>query len=137
LKNPNCLLPIGVGLGIGVDLYFYWHYTDAHPASDDSYLQARILAIATQVGGAVAPVNVIEAQKVQLGDILFPTEAAALRASQQAAMPQLDQAKQQEIASIANIIAANAQLLSAAAAQTEAQRDFDHQARVHATSGPS
>lgn len=128
MKKLKNLLLVGIGLGIGVGLYFYWQYTDAHPASDDSYLQAGILAIAPQVGGAVATVNVVENQKVQRGDILFTIDTVALQAAQQAATAQLDQAKQQEIASAANIIAATAQLVSATAAQTEAQRDFDRQA---------
>lgn len=134
MKSLKLILVAGVVLGIGVGLFFYWQYTAAHPSSDDSYLQAGIVTITPEANGRILTVDVVENQYVAQGDTLFTIDPATLIAAQEAASAQLDLARQSETSGLANIALAQAQLTSATASLTEAQRDFDRQSQL-ATDG--
>ncbi|MDG1377787.1 MAG: biotin/lipoyl-binding protein [Yoonia sp.] len=94
MKSPKLLVLAATVLAIGGGLYFYWRHTAAHPASDDSYLQAGVLNITQQVSGAIVAVDATENQLVAQGDTLFTIDTSALLAAQQAAPAQLDAARQ-------------------------------------------
>lgn len=127
MKSPKRLIVVAVVLAIGGGLAAYWRYTAAHPSTDDSYLEAGILTITPQVSGTVSALHVVENQLVQQGDILFTIDAAPLIAARDAALAQLDQASQAAGVTGANVFAAEAQLSSTKATQSEAQSAYDRQ----------
>jgi membrane fusion protein (multidrug efflux system) len=128
LKNFKQIVILGVAIGIGAALYFYWQYTAAHPTSDDSYVQADTIDIAPQTSGLVLTVDVAENDYVERGDTLFTIDAATHTAARMKAEAELEQARQAERQSAANIAAAEAALTQANAALNDAQNEFARQA---------
>lgn len=73
-------------------------------ATDDAYVQADIVAIAPQVGGYLANVNVGDNERVKAGDLLATIDQRDYRAA-------LDQAKADVAAAAASIAGIQAQLV--------------------------
>ncbi|MFD1342591.1 HlyD family secretion protein [Litorisediminicola beolgyonensis] len=96
-----------------------------HPSTDDAYLEANVLTIAPQVGGAIETVAVSENQHVAAGDLLFQIDTADLRASLDAAQARYDDAVQQTGAAITDLSSLEAQVTSARAALTDAEDAFE------------
>jgi len=58
---------IVVGAGLGWEYWTVWRFEEA---TDDAYVQADIVAIASQVAGYLATVDVADNQQVKAGDVL-------------------------------------------------------------------
>ena len=55
----------------GVGLIQYLSYKDSHPSTEDAYVQAHIVNIASRVSGPVIKLHVSENDYVNTGDVLF------------------------------------------------------------------
>lgn len=125
------LLILGVLAAVaGTGMYFWWQHSQFYPSTDDAYLTAEIINIAPQIGGRVKQVDVIENQLVAVGDPLFSIDDTQLQATVSAAQARLDIAMQGTGAGGADVARAEAELVGARAAQSNAQLNFDRQATL-------
>jgi len=69
----------------GVGLVQFLSYRDAHPSTEDAYVQAHIVNIASRVSGPVIKVHVSENEYVNRGDPLFDIDPSVFRTIVQAA----------------------------------------------------
>ena len=109
---------------IGVGLWLWWQHERIHPSTDDAYLKANVLTVASQVGGAIAEVAVTENQHVQAGDLLFRIDPRELEATVQAARANHDAALLQAGAATTDLASLSAEVDSARATLTGAQDAF-------------
>ncbi|MCA8867920.1 MAG: HlyD family secretion protein [Rhodobacteraceae bacterium] len=128
-KIKNIILIIAI-VAIGGGLWWWWQHEKQYPSTDDAYLQAHILTIASQVGGHIAEVAVQENQQVEKGALLVQIDTAILEAALTTAQAQYELAQQNAGASGSNVSAATAGLASARAALAEAEMDYDRNERL-------
>ena len=117
-------------LAIGAGLWWWWQHEKVYPSTDDAYLQANVLTIAPQVGGRVAQVAIAENDHVKAGDLLLQIDPDELQAALTTAQAQYDIARQNAGASDSDVSAADARLVGARAALTEAEISYDRNARL-------
>ena len=73
-----------------VGYFLYSRYADAHPSTDDAYVNANIVRIAPLVGGAVQDVYVDNDQFVRKGAVLFSIDSAVPKIAVDLARSQLE-----------------------------------------------
>ena len=117
-------------LAIGAGLWWWWQHEKVYPSTDDAYLQANVLTIAPQVGGRVAQVAIAENDHVKSGDLLLQIDPDELQAALTTAQAQYDIARQNAGASDSDVSAADARIVGARAALTEAEISYDRNARL-------
>ncbi|MDO5758865.1 MAG: HlyD family secretion protein [Rhodobacterales bacterium] len=117
-------------LAIGAGLWWWWQHEKVYPSTDDAYLQANVLTIAPQVGGRVAQVAIAENDHVKAGDLLLQIDPDELQAALTTAQAQYDIARQNAGASDSDVSAADARIVGARAALTEAEISYDRNARL-------
>lgn len=130
MKNVKTLILVLAVFAIGAGLWWWWRHEKIYPSTDDAYLQANVLTIASQVGGRVAQVGVAENDHVMAGDLLVQIETETLQAALTTAQAQYDVARQSAGASTSDISAAAAQLAGAKASLTEAEIAYDRNERL-------
>jgi membrane fusion protein, multidrug efflux system len=106
---------------------YYYVYAQAHPATNDAYLDMNVTHIAAQISGPVQTLAVRSHQKVHGGDLLFSIDPAPFRLAVDEAQARLQQAKDALNAADAKVTAAQAQVDAAQATLNETRR---HAARV-------
>ncbi|MEJ2452881.1 MAG: HlyD family secretion protein [Candidatus Thiodiazotropha sp.] len=116
------LLLIGGAAAAYVD-----HYQHLHPSTSDAYLGMHVVDISAQVSGPVALVAVLSHQAVKRGDTLFRIDPKPFALALQKADADLQQARQAQRATQAQVVTAQAQVDAAQASLREARR---HTARV-------
>lgn len=52
-------------------LWAYWRHTSLYPSTEDAYVGAHVISIASEVSGTVTAVHVVDNQRVKAGDLLF------------------------------------------------------------------
>ena len=124
MKTLKPILAIAAVLALGAGVYGWWKTGQLYPSTDDAILQANIISIGPQVGGAVATVAVAENAYVKAGDVLFTLDSANLQAAEKTAQAQLDLAVLGTGATGANVAAAQANATAAAAALQRAETDL-------------
>ena len=65
------VLMLGAALILVVGGFWYWLNGGRYIDADDAYMQANVLAVATDVSGIVGEIPVREGQQVKVGDVLF------------------------------------------------------------------
>jgi multidrug resistance efflux pump len=73
----------GVGMvTLAVALSFLtWWELDIRPRTDDAYMRANIVGIAANVAGYVTELNVVDNQRVRVGDLLFRVDVRPYQAA--------------------------------------------------------
>lgn len=130
MKKAKFLILILVVLIIGAGLWWWWQHEKIYPSTDDAYLRANVLTIASQVGGRVTQVAIAENDHVQADDLLIQIDTASLDAELTTAQAQYDVARQNAGASGSDVSAAVARLAGAKASLTEAEIAFDRSERL-------
>lgn len=115
---------------VGAGMWMWWQHSRIHPSTDDAYLTADIVTIKPQLTGRVLQVDVIENQRVNLGDPLFSVDDTEAQAQVAAAQARLDLALQGSGVTGADISQAEARLAGARAGQSNAQLTYDRQATL-------
>lgn len=95
-------------------LYFFY-YRKIHPSTDDAYVQAHVVNIASQVSGQVTNIQVKNNQPVKAGAVLFSIEIIPYKNEVLKAKAGLRLAEQQMNASSNSVGMASAQLATAKA----------------------
>jgi membrane fusion protein (multidrug efflux system) len=72
--------------------YAYWRHSEIYPTTDNAYIHANIVRIASKVAGAVERVHVADNQSVEEGDPLFDLDPAPYEASLRSERAFFDQA---------------------------------------------
>jgi len=121
LKNPvivGALIVVGAGLLILLAIWFvqYWTRGRFVESTNDAYIQADQVTVATRVSGFVDQVLVQDNQSVQAGQLLVRVDDRDPRAKMEQAMAQVDQGRASVVQAEAQISQQNAQI-----AQSEAQ----------------
>lgn len=124
MKHTKVLILVGVAALLAAGLYWWWHHNTIYPSTEDAYLQANVLTIAPQVSGRVTKVAVSENAYVEAGTVLVKLDIASLQATVNTAQAQFDLATQNAGASGSNVAVAQAKLVRATAALTEAKADY-------------
>lgn len=101
LIGAAAIAALVVGAGLGWEYWTAWRFEEA---TDDAYVQADIVTIASQVAGYLATVNVTDNQPVKAGDVLATIDQRDYRAA-------VDQAKADVAAAEASIRSIEAQLV--------------------------
>lgn len=71
-KNPKQLrLALFISFIFIAGCYFLYRYTQAHPSTDNAYIQANTIYIAAQVSGPVTALNAANYQRVTKDSLLF------------------------------------------------------------------
>lgn len=91
-------------------LAFYWHHEKMYPSTDDAYVQAHIVHLASQVTGPVSKIYIKNNQVVQAKQRLFDIDPKPFEIAVNKAEAQLAQAKQNMHASQQAVSAAQADL---------------------------
>ena len=60
--------------------FLTWWELDIRPRTDDAYLRANIVGIAANVSGYITELNVVDNQKVNVGDLLFRVDVRPYQA---------------------------------------------------------
>ncbi len=105
----------------GIVYYFYSKY---HPSTDDAYVQAHVVNIATQVSGPVAAIYTKNNQFVRKGQPLIDIDARPFEATVKQANAELSLAQQDMEVNSSAIKVARAELNKAEASLTAKERNF-------------
>lgn len=130
MKHLKPIILVLAILAVGGGLWLWWEHERVHPSTDDAYLQANVLTIAPQVGGAVETVAVSENQHVNEGDLLFQIATDDLEAAVDAAQAGYDDARLQASAAVTDLSSGSADVDSAEAALKDAQDAYDRTAKL-------
>ncbi len=123
LKRFKWLLLTLLILAIAVATGWYlWHRT-YYPSTDDAYLNANVVRIASQISGPVSRVEVSDHQKVSAGDLLFEIDPAPYKIALQTAEAQLAQTSKDLAAASSAVATARAQLNQAQANYDDAEKN--------------
>ncbi len=109
----------------GIGLIQFFSYRDAHPSTEDAYVQAHIVNIASRVSGPVTEVHVSENDYVTAGDPLFNIDPSVFRAMVQAAIANYELATQTTGASDAEVGVAKSILQEREISLARAKRSFE------------
>ncbi len=93
---------------LGFGIRWYIHQQSLYPETDDAYVQAHIVNVATQVNGKVAQLNVKNQQHVNKGQLLFTIDQQPFLIALRKAQANLQSAREQVTALQSNIAAAKA-----------------------------
>lgn len=108
---------------IFIGLWSYWVYRQAHPSTDDAYVKANVVQIASQVSGPVKQIFVSDHQMVKTGQPLFDIDPAPFLINVEKANANLADTKQMINAQIAGLSTANAELDQRLAELTDTQKE--------------
>ncbi len=104
------IISLALGLALIGGGYLYWRHGIYYPSTDDAYVKAHVVQVATQVTGPVARVNVRDQQYVHQDDLLFELDTRSFELSVAQAQARLALAKQTVGANEASVRAAEAEL---------------------------
>lgn len=118
--------------GTALALVAYWHHRTVRPTTDDAYVHAHVVEIATRITAPVKRVHVVENQHVRKGELLFSLGTATFQTAVDAARAQLDIAAQSTGAGGAEVRAAGAVLQERIVTADNARRTLDRVAALAA-----
>lgn len=120
--------PILAGAGalaIAGGMWGYWHYNTLHPVTEDAYVEANIVTVASETTGKVVKVAVEENQHVNAGDLLFAIDDTLYRNAVAQAKATLAGDKAAGEGYAADVQAAQAEIDSAQSARDTAVSQLD------------
>jgi membrane fusion protein (multidrug efflux system) len=109
----------------GVGLIQYLSYKDSHPSTEDAYVQAHIVNIASRVSGPVIKLHVSENDYVNSGDVLFEIDPSVFLAIVQGAAANYELAAQSAGASDAEVGVAKSTLEERKVSLSRAKRALE------------
>lgn len=103
------ILALVIILG-ALGIWAYQVYSSRHPSTEDAYVDANVVRVASRVSGQVASVNVSNHQHVNKGDVLFTIDPTPFRFALQRAEAQLALAKREVSQAQAAVTSAEAEV---------------------------
>ena len=97
-------------LALGAGGLIYWHHASHLRSTDDSYINADVVQVSSQVVGQVVAVHVKENQFVHKGDALFDVDPQPFQVAVDKAQAQLEMARQGTRQDSADVQAQSAEL---------------------------
>lgn len=125
MKSVRFVALAALVLVIAGGLWYYWRHTSLFPSTQDAYVRANIVTMASQVSGEITAVKVSENQRGAAGDVLVELDASIFENAITAAKAQVESASEAESAFAAQISAASAAVESAQAALDAGIARFD------------
>jgi membrane fusion protein (multidrug efflux system) len=116
------LVALALGFVLLVAVYAVWNYDRHHPSTDDAVLKANFVWITTQVDGQISSVSVKPNEFVQASQTLFQIDPRPFQERLTKAKKQLILVRQQNVANIATVKAAEAQITEQQAALKTAEQ---------------
>jgi len=102
--NPQQKRLLGLlALLIGLCLFWVWHYFQTHISTDNAYVNANSIQIATQVSGPILSLQVDNNQVVKAGDPLFEIDPEPFQVAIEEAVAQVLQDKAQYKNTLVNL----------------------------------
>jgi len=80
-RLPLVSMSAAAAVALAVAGYFYWQYASLHPSTDNAYVQANVVQIASPSSGKVAEVLVKSFDTVKAGDVILKLDAEQLDAA--------------------------------------------------------
>lgn len=90
--------------------FLVFGYRNAHPSTNDAFVQADIVRIVPQVSGPIVDLLVNDNQTVRAGDVLFEIDPRPFQLAVDSARAQLDKASQNVSAQVDSVTSAEASL---------------------------
>ena len=113
-----------------VGVAYYWLSGGRYITTDDSYVQANLLSVTTDVSGLVRSVAVHEGETVRKGQVLFRLERAPFRLAVQEAQANLAQTRLDLAALQADYVRAQRNVAAAQAQLAATHATYDRYARL-------
>jgi len=85
MESRRFILITTISVVLGIVLIAYWRYRVLHPSTQDAYIQAHIVEVASRVSGPVVKVYVNENDFVRVGAPLFDIDPSIFEANVAAA----------------------------------------------------
>ncbi|GAA4651841.1 HlyD family secretion protein [Kistimonas scapharcae] len=120
----NWLITLAIVVLLVAAGYLYLQHQKKYPDTDDAYIHASIIYIASQVAGKVNRVNVVDYEAVDKGDLLVQIDPAPYEAALDKARAVYENATQQNRAAGEAILAASADVRSSNAKLTDVQTHY-------------
>ncbi len=117
---------------IACSALIYFVYGDYYPSTDDAYVGANSVSVATQVSGNIAQVEVVDNQAVKAGQILFTLDPQPFELSLQNAMIQRSILNRQMQVAQAKLNAAKYNAMGAKALLVQKEDYFDKLRQLYA-----
>lgn len=105
--------------------YFYWRHQQRYPNTDDAYIQAHVINIATQVSGKVEQVLVQNQEHVNKDQLLFTINSTPFKIALKKAQADLQNTQQAVAAEASAVKAAEATLRQREAQLIDAQKNYN------------
>jgi membrane fusion protein, multidrug efflux system len=106
----------------------YWRQAQLYVSTDNAYVNANMVQIASQVSGPIVAIHVQDQQHVNKGDMLFEIDPRSYELAVENAQAQLEIARQSNSQGSAAVAAASAQVAQRAAELRNAQ---SNERRIH------
>jgi membrane fusion protein (multidrug efflux system) len=130
-------LMLGGVLALAVGGGWYWLQGGGTSGTDDAYVQADKLLVATDVSGIVQRIAVKEGEVVQSGQLLFALDPTPFQIALQGAEAQLQQTRLNLLAMQADYQRLERDVAAQQAAEQLAQAQFERQAQLVTTNAVS
>jgi len=121
LRRALIALALAAAVAVAVA---YLRYQDAHPSTNDAYVEANIVQIVSQVSGPIVKLAIEDNQPVSAGDLLFEIDPRPFQISVDNARAQVDKTGQNVSSQIDSVASAEAQLERANASLRLAEVQF-------------
>ncbi len=93
-KFVKVILPLFIIAILSIGGYFYWQHQNRYPSTDDAYIQADVINVASRVSGTVSEIDVRNEEHVQKGQLLFTIDPAPFTIELNKAQAQRDATRQ-------------------------------------------
>ncbi|HLQ24738.1 MAG TPA: HlyD family secretion protein [Acidiferrobacterales bacterium] len=110
MNNFKWIISLVLALAVIGGGYLYWRHGVYYPSTDDAYVRAHVVQVATQVTGPIAQVQVRDQQYVRQEDSLFELDTRSFALAVAQARARLALANQAMGANEASVRAAEAEL---------------------------
>ena len=116
------LVALALGFVLLVAVYAVWNYDRHRPSTDDAVLKANFIWMSTQVTGQISSVSVKPNEFVRAGQTLFQVDPRPFQEHLTKVQKQLILVRQQNVANMATVEAAKAQITEQQAALKTAEQ---------------
>ena len=131
MRNTRMVLVFVFFLIIGIGGIAYWDYKEFHPTTEDAYVQAHIVDIASRVSGPVVALHVEENNYVSAGDLLFVIDSSMYDTALSETRALYDKAVQETGASFAKVEAARSRLDEKEVIFARAVKDLERKTKLY------
>ena len=131
MRNVRMVLVLVSFFALGMGGIGYWDYREFHPTTDDAYVQAHIVDIASRVSGPVVSVHIEENDYVSAGDLLFSIDSSLYEAAVSEARALYDTAVQETGANLAKVEVARSRLDEREVIFARAVKDLERKTQLY------